>query len=79
MPPPDAQLHLGNGGEDPARNPHPAAAAALDAEQLDEQPNNRTTEEVVADLQTRANLAILEVAGVVLGNPEMGKVILRHC
>ena len=40
--------------------------------------NNRTTEEVVADLQTRANLAILEVAGVVLGNPEMGKVILRH-
>ena len=41
--------------------------------------NNRTTEEVVADLQTRANLAILEVAGVVLGNPEMGKVILRHC
>ena len=37
--------------------------------------NNRTTEEVVADLQTRANLAILEVAGVVLGSPEMGKVI----
>ena len=37
--------------------------------------NNRTTEEVVADLQTRANLAILEVTSKVLGNPEMGKVI----